>query len=131
MEKVFWYKTRAAERTDHFEDHFGIWHKNGSPKPAFYAYKTLTRMCPSGSTRPRIARLGNVYVAKWKDPASQNVTAIWTSKGECKIKSHAYQGKVYDLSGSQLTIDSDEILVTPSILYFVGKKSLIVNRFDE
>lgn len=131
MEKVFWYKTRAAERTDHFEDHFGIWHKNGSPKPAFYAYKTLTRMCPSGSTRPRIARLRDVYVAKWKDPASQNVTAIWTSKGECKIKFHAYQGKFYDLSGSQLTIDSDEILVTPSILYFVGKKSLIVNRFDE
>ena len=131
IEKVFWYKTRAAERTDNFEDHFGIWHKDGTPKPAFYAYKALTRMCPSGSTRPRIIRSGEIYVAKWKNPAGQNVTAVWTSESECKIRISAFRGRVYDLYGNQMKINSDGILVTPSLLYFVGKKSLIMNKFDE
>ena len=84
-------------------------------------------MCPSGSTRPRIIRSGEVYVAKWKNPTGQNVTAVWTSEGECKIKISAFRGRVYDLYGNQLKVNSDGILVTPSLLYFVGKKSLIMN----
>jgi len=122
IEKVFWYKTRAAERSDHFEDHFGIWHKDYSPKPAFYAYKTLVDMCPSKSTRPRIRRQGDVYIATWKQPKGTYVTALWTSKGKEVVQINQFEGYIYDIHGRVLTQSSNDLYVTPSIIYFVSKK---------
>ena len=57
-----------------------------TPKPAFYSYQTLTKMCPDHSTRPRLVRYGKVYLASWKRPDRKKVWALWTSKDIVKSK---------------------------------------------
>lgn len=53
VDKVFWYNFRSYEKDPYYtEDNFGIVHSDLTPKPAYYAYKTMTTLCPSGSTRP-------------------------------------------------------------------------------
>lgn len=124
VEKVFWYKSRAAERSDHFEEHFGLWHKDYSPKPAYYSYKTLIEMCPSGSIRPKITKKGDVYFARWKQPKGQQVTALWTSKGTETLSLNSAPVNAYDMMGNKLDIQSNTIVVTPSITYIIGKVEL-------
>lgn len=127
IEKVFWYKTRTVERTNHFEEHFGIWHNDFQPKPAYYAYKTLVEMLPSGSTRPKIARIGDVFIAKWKRSNNSKVTALWTSKDDSYVKIPSFDGEIYNVSGQQMKIDIEKVSVSPSVLYFVGKDYLKLN----
>lgn len=129
IEKIFWYKTRAAERTDHFEDHFGIWHKDGTPKPAFYAYKTLVDMCPSQSTRPQIRRQGDLYIASWRHPKGTYVMAIWTSKGQEIVQLNHFKGTIYDIQGGIRNLSNNKILVTPSISYIVSKEKDCLEMF--
>ena len=120
IEKVFWYKSRAAERSDHFEEHFGLCHKDYTPKPAFYAYKALTRICPSKSTRPRIQRKGNVYIAKWKRPDGKKVTALWTSKGIEKVELSTAPQKIFDYLGNEVDVLNHTIAISPAIHYCLG-----------
>ena len=120
IEKVFWYKSRAAERSDQFEEHFGLWHKDYTPKPAFYAYKTLTRMCPSKSTRPQIQRKGNVYIATWKQPNGKKVSAIWTSRSIEKIGVANVPQKIFDYLGNEVKVLDTTIVVSPMVQYCFG-----------
>lgn len=126
IEKVFWYKSRACELSENYEDHFGIWHKDYSPKPAFYAYKTIVKMCPSGSTRPQITRVGSVYVAKWKKKGKKCVTAVWTSDKNISVGVEPFEGDIYDIYGKRETMNERVLNASPSILYFVGKNHLKV-----
>ena len=59
VDAVFWYNLRAFENDPFYnEDHFGIVHKDLSPKPAFLAYQTLIRARPAGSKQFE-TRIGN------------------------------------------------------------------------
>lgn len=127
IEKVFWYKTRAAERSEQFEEHFGIWHKDYTPKLAFNSYKALTKMCPSGSTRPQITKKGNVYMAVWKQPQGKYVTALWTSKGIEDVNLKSFVGDIYNIEGDKISFDSERIDVSTSILYCVSSRKLVLN----
>lgn len=127
IDKVFWYKSRSRELSDDSEDHYGLWHKDYLPKPAFYAYKTLTQMCPSGSTRPQITKKGNVYMAVWKQPQGKYVTALWTSKGVEDVNLKSFVGDIYDIKGDKISFDSGKIDVSPSILYCVSSRKLVLN----
>ena len=127
VDKVFWYKSRSCELDPNYnEDHFGLWHKDFVPKPAFYSYQTLIRMCPSRSTRPQLKKYDNVYMASWKRPDGKKVWALWTSKGDdtisLKIKGHY---EVYDHHGE---VKSDkipcELKITPYVLYVIGAKDI-------
>jgi len=121
VEKVFWYKSRAAESSDYFEEHFGIWHKDYLPKPAYYAYKTLARMCPSGSKRPTIIRRGDVYIASWKQPGGKNVKALWTSEKNSFLQLKRIENSVcYDINGREMRIEGTVIQLSPSIIYILG-----------
>ena len=124
MDKVFWYKSRSRELTGDSEDFYGLWHKDYTPKPAYYAYKTLVKMCPSGSIRPKITRKGNVYFARWKQPKGQQVTALWTSKGVETLGLNSASVNAYDMMGNKLNMQSNTIVVSPSITYIIGKVEL-------
>lgn len=126
VEKVFWYKTRSNElKENDSECHYGLCHNNYSPKPAFYAYQALVKMCPNGSTRPIMKRQGDIYSATWKRPDGKNVWALWTSKSEeeidLKIKG---KYKIYDLKGNEICQDGNVFNVSPSVIYIVGAKYL-------
>ena len=128
VEKVFWYKSRASEivETDR-ENHFGIWHKDYTPKPAFMAYRTLTEMCPNNSTRPVIEKKGDLYVATWKRPDNIEMTAVWCleKKHGVKIKKQGVSVKCYDIYGKMILENSKFLNITSSLTYIEGNNKTI------
>ena len=81
-------------------------------------------MCPSGSIRPKIAKKGDVYFARWKQPKGQQVIALWTSKGTETLSLNSAPVNAYDMMGNKLDIQSNTIVVSPSITYIIGKVEL-------
>ena len=129
VDKVFTYSLRSRENNEfEREDHFGIVHADLSPKPAFNAYKMLTRMLPSGSSRPTLVRDGDVYLSSWKRQDGKKVYAIWTSKGKNTVDLRM-KGKYdcYDINGKLVNVSKHKIEVSPSILYFVGSSKFKLN----
>lgn len=125
IDKVFTYSLRARENNVHSsEDNYGILHSNLTPKPAYYAYQTLTKMCPNRSTRPVLTEYGCVYLVKWKRPDGKIVYAVWTSKGKETVRVVRGNYNCYDIYGNVLSVYNDDIEITSSIKYFVGGKRL-------
>ncbi len=129
VERVFWYNFRSAEwKDDEREAHFGIVRKDLSPKPSFQAYKTLTSLCPSGSTVPLMKNSGSVYLANWKRPDGVNVWALWSSRFEQNVKLEI-KGKVSDAVnhlGEKQTVPASEYKAAPALLYIVGPDSITI-----
>jgi len=127
VEKVFWYKSRARELDPNDgEDFYGLWHKDYIPKPAFYTYQTLTKMCPNKSTRPILSREGNVYMASWKRPDRKKAWALWTSKTDEVIALDIKGGyKIYNERGEGISDRNlSEMRITPSVIYIIGAKDV-------
>lgn len=129
IDKVFWYRSRSRElNLNDPEDFFGLWHKDYSPKPAYYAYRTLTKMCPSKSIRPKLEKNGKVYVASWKRPDAKKVWAMWTSKSDEKVELNIKgKYKIYDLKGDEIHQEYSGFNISPSVTYIVGAKNIIIN----
>ena len=112
------------------EDHFGLWHKDYTPKPAYYTYKTLTWMCPNKSTRPRLERYGSIYVASWKRPDKKNVWALWTSKKRETVDVDISGNfEVYDIKGDGRNANPRRMDISPSVTYVVGASKLSIKDF--
>lgn len=130
VDKVFWYKSRSNEfDKDDRECFFGLWHQDYSPKPAFYAYQTLTRMCPNKATRPRLQRNDGVYVASWKRPDGKKVCALWTSGNSVRVNLSIKKGyTAYSLYGREMRINPDDFEVSQSVVYIVGTENFKLKR---
>ena len=128
IDKVFWYKTRSSELDSmDREGYFGLWHKDYMPMPAFYAYQTLTRLCPDKSTRPQLIRDGSVYVAFWRRPDKKKVWALWTTKGRqtISVSVNGHYSAINNM-GHIKQIDVDKVEISPSVTYVVGAKNLTI-----
>lgn len=127
VERIFWYKSHSREtRPDEREAHFGILRKDYSPKPSFDAYRTLTRLCPSGSTVPELRRSGSVYLAGWTRPDGVKTWAIWTTMYPEKIRLDI-RGSLSDTQnhlGRKLPPPEAEFTVGPGPLYLIGPESV-------
>ena len=87
VEKIFWYNFRSDERRiSDREGFFGVLDKNLNPKPAYRALKTLTELCPPGSSRPVLKNDGLLYTASWTRPDGVKVWAYWTTLGAKKLE---------------------------------------------
>ena len=70
VDEFFWYEFRGRETDPDFsEHHFGLTHKDFSPKPAFFAYRTFIAMRPAGSVQTP---------GPWRDEASGFFFPQWT-----------------------------------------------------
>ncbi|MDO4558813.1 MAG: hypothetical protein Q4C47_07600, partial [Planctomycetia bacterium] len=87
VEKYFWYEFQSMERDDSDkEHHFGIVHRDLTPKPAWWAYRTLTRICPDDATDLKFRKLGNDGCGvSWSLPDGRSVWAIWSPAGTTEI----------------------------------------------
>ena len=133
IDKVFTYNFRAKEINRYYtEDNFGILHADLSPKPAYYAYKTMTMMMPVGSTRPKLVRDGNFYYAQWMRPDGKKVYSFWNSKKKDLLKLDV-KGKYtcFDIYGNTIKLEDDNLMVSPSIKYLVGRRSLKIKIKDQ
>ena len=83
VERFYAYELRATESDPYYsESHFGIVHRNLSPKPAYSAYATLTDRRPAGSVNlPRTWRdeAQKLYFPQWTRPDGTAAGAIWTT----------------------------------------------------
>lgn len=118
VDKVFWYKFRSNEQNLYYsEDNFGMVHKDLSPKPAYYAYKTLIKMLPNGSTRPSLQTGNGVYKVQWCRPDGQVVTAYWCKTGFTYVP--VGLGKtIYDYMGNRVKA-TKVIKVSSGVTYVI------------
>ncbi len=127
--RVFWYCFRSGEwDPTEREAHFGVVRKNMDSKPGFVAYQTLTELCPSGSTRPELTKVGKSYVANWTRPDGVKTWAIWTANGSEKLRL-TLQGKVLEARnhlGEAVKLTENEYVASSAMLYLVGPKSITV-----
>jgi len=120
VDKVFWYDLRSPEidATDK-EDYFGITHSDLSPKPAYVAYKALTKFCPEHSIRPVLNIRDNIYSASWVLSKNKKMMALWTPKGKKTYDiSNLNIVRIYDLYGKNIAKPHNKKLeVSESIIY--------------
>ncbi len=126
IEKVFWYNFRSRESDDFDkESHFGLVHRDLSPKLSLKAYQTLIRFLPEGSTRPIISVNENLYVAHWENTSKKHVYAIWNPKGIQEVNLEQYQNiKVYNYIGEEIKNISH--LIVEDEVVFIKSDSLLV-----
>ena len=124
-DRVFWYNFRAGEWDESDpEAHFGVVHKDLKPKPAFEAWKLLSKMYPGKSTRPEIEESGGAYLAEWTKPGGAKVWALWApneTKAALKVKGGMI--KVTDYMGNGLAAKIPAI-ASPKLVYIEGPESV-------
>ena len=125
VEKVFWYNLRSLENDPYDkESHFGLLHRNLSPKPSYYAYKTMTTMCPNGSSRPKLLIKDGIYMCYWVRPDNKRIWAVWSIKeltmSKLKLKRVS---TFYDYMGSKCKKPQN---INNGVLYMVGDSRTMV-----
>ena len=111
-----------GSRQDHAEHNFGLMFKDFSPKPAYAAVATLTRMVgvadyegemESDPSRCRVMR----FVQE-----SKTTLACWSIEGECEwlVPEPFHGAEMFDLYGNSLgRLESDTITLTERPFYIV------------
>ena len=123
----FWYNLRAREREPmEREDHYGIVHRDLSPKPAWQACRTLTGLCPSGSSVPELSVKGALYLANWKRPDGVRVWALWSTEPQepLPLKIDGAVTEIKNHLGEKCLSPSGRINAGPSVLYLVGPENI-------
>jgi len=131
LDKIFLYSLRSREYDGHEDDkesHFGIVHKDLSPKPAYYSMRSLTRMLPSGSSRPKLYKFKTIYLSSWEHPELGRIYAIWNN-GETKTVGLEFQGTPHCYSYMDIDKELDiqnygKFQIGPGIIYITGATAL-------
>lgn len=128
VQRIFKYCFRNNERDYTRESHFGIIRKNLEPKPAYYAYKTMSEML--GDAIPVVKNHNGLYFAEWTKSDGTSVSAIWTGmykkrvnidfSGDVKTVKN-YLGKDISYKVTDKTIS---LTVSGGIVYIVGIKDI-------
>ncbi|MBS1370505.1 MAG: hypothetical protein HPZ91_11175 [Lentisphaeria bacterium] len=128
VEKVFTYSFRSMEQyfPDGREGHFGLLRHDLTPKGAYTAYATLTRMRPAGSQDLGLSAKNGVYIANWKKPDGTPVSAVWTvSRPETvRLKAAGKLKSACDHLGNPLSVDASpgsvRVPAGPGVIYLEG-----------
>ena len=121
IQKIFWYKFRAEEYDKSCNGHhFGIVHRDYSPRDAFKAYRNLIRLCPEGSTRPVLTNDGNLFSAEWKQPGGTRVRALWTVNHPVPVKLPFEVHEAFDHLGNPLKPEKT-LTVPEGPVYLIAK----------
>lgn len=119
VDKVFAYC--LTDRKDAYG--YGVLHKDLTPKPLVYTLQTLSRMLPSGSTRPTVTMQNNEYIASWSKPNGEIVHCVWSSligqSSNIEVKGRA---RFYNSKGD--CISKSSFAVTPDVTYITSAKSV-------
>ena len=119
IDKVFWYNLVAGEHDPRNPGHhFGIVHRDLTPRDAFTAYQVLTEMAPAGSTRPTLEVNQDLYTCSWTRPDGAKIHAYWTTRGEKQVAIPYEIREARDYLGRKLT-GTDSITATGEIIDLV------------
>jgi len=128
--QIFNYEFHAPEADDlDQESHFGIVHKDLTPKPAYHAYRTMTTQRPWNATAldtPWKSADGALYFPQWKTPDGKTGGAIWAyrQKGNYKLTFSAPRLKLVSYLGEEIKADwqgnTCVLPLTDAAIYFSG-----------
>lgn len=78
-------------------------------------------MCPSGSSRPTLEKIGDIYVSKWTRSDGKSVTALWSPNGITYTKLDVgYKTKVYNYMGKEIkSFDKNRFMISSGVTYIV------------
>ena len=83
VEHYSWYEFRSPERDPQYsEDHFGLTHRDFSPKPALDTYATFAAMRPAGSMQapgPWHDEAREFFFPRWTRPDGTEAGVLWTT----------------------------------------------------
>lgn len=127
VDKVFLYELRSNPKNKGIEREFGLVSGDLIPKPAYTAYSALTKMCPSGSLRPKLHSLGTLYLAEWRKPDKTNVWAVWNAKDLSKKQDIEIigQARYFDYLGHEIPGFNE---IDDRVVYIVGAKSVKIRQ---
>ena len=121
IDRVFWYNFRSRETNmSEKEDCFGFIHADFSDKPSMQAFRTLTKFCPDGSTRPTLKSNDTIFRLQWVTPDKHVVRAIWSPY---QNTSYTYKKSskaiVYDYMGNVIECPDNKLKLSDAVLYIV------------
>lgn len=134
IDKIFIYHIRSHGRVSTYEGSLGILDQDLTRKPAFYAYKTTTKLM--GKATPEIEEntQNGLCKASWKSPEGKSVLAVWSYKKPVKATvSVAGKYQILDIYGKVIEGDvlkkicktntdgSLELNASASVVYIVRK----------
>ncbi len=128
VERMFWYEFQATEQDPTYnEAHFGMTHKDLSPKPAYTAMQALTRARPVGSKRSEAVYVtGEVYHLNWTRPDGKAGWALWTVQDaqEVTLKVAGEVAEAFDNLGQAVEVKVEngqaKVKLSGSVLYLIG-----------
>ena len=131
VESYFWYEFRGRETDPHYsEHHFGLTHRDFSPKPALAAYTAFIEMRPAGSVQtpgPWHDGWGGLSFSQWTRPDGTPAGVIWKTGGPARVALRFDGGDVRfrDIFGVPAGPRCDasgavELTVSESPIYFEG-----------
>lgn len=128
IERYFWYEFQSMERDDQDkEHHFGIVHQQLDPKPAYLAYKALTKARPAGSV-PTMAKNAPTGVCeyRWKRPDGREGHALWClgvlpASVDFSRSDNLFE-EIFDHLGSPVKPVDGKIEIGPEVIYLIKKK---------
>ena len=128
--RMFWYEFQAPESDDlDPESHFGMLHRDLSPKPAYLAYKTLIAQRPAGSVpleKTWKSADGTLFHPQWKRPDGQAAGAVWAYQkpGVYKLTFSAKELSLTTHLGASVGVQWDGntciLPLTDEPVFFVG-----------
>ena len=140
IQRMFWYEFQAVEHDPFYnEHHFGMVHRDLSPKPAYTAVKALTRARPAGSQNAKHnwrSEDGAFYFPHWRRPDGKMAWALWKAERSqsCSLAITGSVTEAFDHLGAPVTVSvrngEVQIDVTESILYLVGPENVAVTVID-
>ena len=127
IDRYFWYEFQAPEQDDvDKEHHFGMVHRDLSPKTGYLAMKTLTKMRPDGSVQNPGWRNDDFCQISWKRPDGKTVTAVWLPgfEAERTVNLPAPVESACDCFGDPVNLPAPEgttykLKLSPKVLYLV------------
>ncbi|OGV64204.1 MAG: hypothetical protein A3K19_31500 [Lentisphaerae bacterium RIFOXYB12_FULL_65_16] len=135
VDRMFWYEFQAVEEDPFYnEHHFGIVHKDLSPKPAYTAMQVLSRARPAGSANfagawrlaEGVCRIG------WLRPDGRKAWAVWRADGArlCRLTLRGAVAEAFDHLGTPVALDVRDgvaaVTLNDAVLYLVGPDDVTV-----
>ena len=125
VEKYFVYEFQSPETSPtNPESHFGLLHKDYTPKPAFHAYKTLIGLWPEGSKKIDTGKWGDkgVYRVAWERPDGTRVVAVWTDADGKTVRCDKRDKTCLDIFGKSVKMADEYLEVGADPVYVIGKQ---------
>ena len=134
VDRYFIYEFQAVEKDDYEkESHFGIVHRDLSPKPAYEALKVFHSFRPDGSKDSQgwtpWKTSGGTYAFQWISPKDGLTGMIWnpTKPGTKRLKFLTGNVRFFDMRGEPLAVCADangrvELEIGKSPVYYRGSE---------